>query len=151
MAKEFVTRRRVAFAETDMAGIVHFANYFRYMEDAEHELWRSTGISVVHRREDGSLLTWPRVHASCNYRKPIRFEDEVEIGVRVSRSGSKALRFRFSFRLAGEEVAEGVLVAVCCLFRDGHLEAVPIPDEVLNRLTPYLEPADATPPDEAGA
>ncbi len=143
MAKEFVTKRRVAFAETDMAGIVHFANYFRYMEDAEHELWRSVGISVVQPAGDGSLLTWPRVHACCDYRKPIRFEDEVEIRIRVSRSGSKALRFSFRFVLSGEQVAEGLLVAVCCLFRNGQLEAVPIPDSVLQRLAPYLHAADA--------
>src|SRR5213078_989612 len=46
MPAVFRTTRRVEFADTDMAGIVHFANFFRYMESAEHEFLRSHGLSV---------------------------------------------------------------------------------------------------------
>ena len=42
-------KRRVQFYETDMAGIVHFSCYFRYMEEAEHAMWREAGLSI-HRR-----------------------------------------------------------------------------------------------------
>ena len=49
MKNAFVTRRRVEFMDTDMAGIVHFATFFRYMETAEHELLRKLGIPVVAR------------------------------------------------------------------------------------------------------
>ena len=38
--------RRVQFGETDMAGIVHFSWMFRYMEEAEHALWRAAGLSI---------------------------------------------------------------------------------------------------------
>src|SRR5689334_6065032 len=38
--------RRVQFSETDMAGIVHFSAYFRFMEEAEHALWRAAGVSI---------------------------------------------------------------------------------------------------------
>ena len=40
-------RRRVEFSETDMAGIVHYSNFFRYMEAAEHEFFRALGFSVT--------------------------------------------------------------------------------------------------------
>jgi acyl-CoA thioester hydrolase len=43
MAFEYKVRRRVEFSETDMAGIVHYSNFFRYMEAAEHEFFRSLG------------------------------------------------------------------------------------------------------------
>ena len=46
MPYEFRCRQRVEFADTDMAGIVHFSNFFRYMERAEHEFLRSLGLSV---------------------------------------------------------------------------------------------------------
>ena len=47
MAFEFKAIRRVEFSETDMAGIVHYSNFFRYMETAEHGFFRSLGYSVV--------------------------------------------------------------------------------------------------------
>ena len=53
MPYEFHSRQRVEFADTDMAGIVHFANFFRYMERAEHEFLRSLGLSVHAVDGDG--------------------------------------------------------------------------------------------------
>ena len=47
MAAEFSISRRVQFAETDMAGVVHFSNYFRWMEEVEHAFFRAVGLSVV--------------------------------------------------------------------------------------------------------
>ena len=43
MAHAFTMQRRVEFAETDMAGILHFSNYFRFMESVEHAFFRSLG------------------------------------------------------------------------------------------------------------
>ena len=56
------TKRRIEFAETDMAGIAHFSSFFRYMEEVEHAYFRSLGISVVHQQDNGQL-SWPRVSA----------------------------------------------------------------------------------------
>ncbi len=78
MAFEFKAIRRVEFSETDMAGIVHYSNFFRYMETAEHGYFRSLGYSVVTDHFE-TPVGWPRVHAECDYRHPLRFEDEVEI------------------------------------------------------------------------
>ena len=74
MAYEFKLVRRVEFFETDMVGIVHYSNFFRYMETAEHAFFRSLGISVVTRQVDPPV-GWPRVHADCEYRQPLHFED----------------------------------------------------------------------------
>jgi len=52
MAYEFKLVRRVEFIETDMVGIVHYSNFSRYMEAAEHAFFRSLGISVVTRQVD---------------------------------------------------------------------------------------------------
>src|SRR6476646_10210128 len=97
MAHEFCLRRRVEFSETDMAGIVHYSNFFRYMESAEHAFFRSLGFSVVTRDVD-SPLGWPRVHASCDYESPLKFEDEVEIHLLVKEKKSKSLSYEFRFR-----------------------------------------------------
>src|SRR5947208_2013483 len=63
MTAPFRTTRRVEFADTDMAGIVHFSAFFRFMESAEHEFLRARGLSVV-LDWDGEHLGFPRVAAS---------------------------------------------------------------------------------------
>ena len=49
MAYEFRTKRRVEFADTDMAGIIHFTSLFRYMEETEHAFFRSLAWSIIGR------------------------------------------------------------------------------------------------------
>ena len=46
MLPEFSLTRRVQFSETDMAGIMHFSNFFKMMEEVEHAFFRSVGLSV---------------------------------------------------------------------------------------------------------
>ena len=82
MAYEFQVTRRVEFSETDMEGIMHFSNFFRFMETAEHAFFRSLGYSVVLSR-NGLMFCLPRVHAECDYTAPLRFEDEVQIHLLV--------------------------------------------------------------------
>src|SRR5947209_12769634 len=106
MGYEFKAVRRVEFSETDMAGIVHFANFFRYMETAEHAFYRSLGFSVVLKRHNPPL-GFPRVHAECDYFKPLRFEDLVEIHLLVREKKPKALSYLFRFRnLSADPVVE---------------------------------------------
>ena len=78
MSYEYRSRQRVEFADTDMAGIVHFSNYFRYMERAEHEFLRTLGISV-HDMVSDPPVSLPRVNATCDYRAPLKYEDELEV------------------------------------------------------------------------
>ena len=127
MPHEYRTTRRVEWADTDSAGIIHFANYFRYMEEVEHEFLRSVGLSVMMEL-DGQRVTWPRVSASCEFKSPVRFEDVLEVRLTVDRKGQKSLTFAFVFSHHGTEVARGQLVAVCCRIDDGKLAAIAIPE-----------------------
>jgi len=128
MPYEFKTTRRVEFCETDMAGIMHFANFFRFMESTEHAFYRSLGFSVTLARE-GGFKGLPRVHASCDFRAPLRCEDEVEIHLLVREKKSKALTYDFIFRKAGAEVARGAFTVVCVEFDSATrtMKAVPLP------------------------
>ena len=79
MPSEYRLKRRVQFYETDMAGIVHFSWFFRYLEEAEHAMWRDAGLSIVGGKDIG----WPRVEASFEFHRPLRFEDEFEVHLRI--------------------------------------------------------------------
>ncbi len=142
MVYEFKITRRVEFSETDMAGIMHFSNFFRFMETAEHAFFRSLGFSVAPGGIE-EQVGWPRVHAKCDYKHPLRFEDEVEVHLLVVQKRSKALTYEFRFRkLNGaptEEAARGWITVVCVAYRpDGTMHATPLPPE-------FDEKVDAAP------
>lgn len=135
MAYEFRMTHRVQFSETDMAGIVHFANFFRYMEATEHAFFRSLGFSI-HTVEEGKTYGWPRVHAECDYKQPLRFEDLVEVHLRVREKKSKSLAYSFVFRKLTDtepvEIARGRITAVCVAMdaESGRMRAVDIPERL---------------------
>ncbi len=136
MPYEFKAVRRVEFSETDMAGIVHYSNFFRYMETAEHAFFRSLGYSIVTHSVEPPV-GWPRVHASCDYRQPLRFEDEVEVHLLVCEKRSKSVSYLFKFRKLNnpQEIARGKLTVVC-VTRDanGHMAATEIPPEIASQI-----------------
>src|SRR5579862_908704 len=96
MPCEFKHTRRVEFSDTDMAGIMHFSNFFRFMEAAETAFLRSLGLSVVLSRS-GVDVCLPRVHAECDYSAPLHFEDEVLIHLLVEKKGERTLTYQFRF------------------------------------------------------
>ncbi len=134
MSAPFVTRRRVEFRDTDAAGIAHFSVFFNYMEEAEHELLRGLGSSVMLRDEAGTV-SWPRVAVACDYLGAVRFEDELDIEVRVERLGEKSVTYAFRFQHDGRDVAVGKITAVYC--RVGHegLQSLPIPPSLREQLS----------------
>ena len=135
MPSQFRTQRRVEFGETDMAGIVHFANFYRYMEQAEQEFLRSQGLSVMQKQPDGTTVGWPRVSASCSFKSPAFYEDVLDIVVSVARKGVKSLTFRFEFRRGETLIAVGQLKTVCCLFAPNeHMRSLEMPPAFNERL-----------------
>ncbi len=134
MPNEFRTTRHMEFADTDMAGIVHFSRYTVFMETAEHEFLKSIGTDI-HFERDGDILSWPRVSISCDYIRPSYYGEELEIVVTVTRRGAKSVTYGFSFLRDGEEVARGKTTAVFCLCNPGEdLRSLPIPDDSAARL-----------------
>ena len=131
----FSTTRRVEFGDTDMAGIMHFSNFFRFMEAAETDFLRARGLSVSWRR-DGVKWGFPRVSAACDYKTPVRFEDVLTIAVAVVKVGSKSVSFRYDFsNQHGAPIAVGRITAVFCR-SDGpdHIESVEIPADIRAKL-----------------
>jgi YbgC/YbaW family acyl-CoA thioester hydrolase len=134
MPATFRTTRLVEFGDTDMAGIVHFAQFFRYMEAAEHALLRSLGLSVAIDWE-GKKIGFPRVAASCDYLRPARFADVLTITVAVSRLGRSSVTYAFEFFKDEELIARGQITAVFCRVNgEGWLESCEMPPQVRAKL-----------------
>lgn len=131
-------RRRVEFAETDAAGIVHFASLMIYMEQAEHAFLRAMGLSVFPKPGDAFAGTWPRVQVACEFFAPARFEDELTILVQIDRIGGSSVTYRMELERSGEPIAKGKMTSVHCLHEGDRLVPHPIPEEIRRRLQPYL-------------
>jgi acyl-CoA thioester hydrolase len=138
MPYEFKHTKRVEFSDTDMAGIMHFSNFFRFMEATETAFMRSLGLSVV-LSNCGLDVCLPRVHAECDYQLPLRFEDEVQVHLLVEKKATRTLTYQFRFLKLNAnpplEVARGRLVAVCAARQDdGTIKAVPLPAAFADKL-----------------
>jgi YbgC/YbaW family acyl-CoA thioester hydrolase len=133
----FHTTRRVEFGDTDMAGIVHFSNFFRYMEAAECDLLRSLGLSVKMPWE-GGVIGFPRVAAACDYLSPARFQDLLDISVHAERIGAKSVTYAFEFTRDGTVLARGKVTSVCCAVRgENDFQSRDIPSAYRERIAQY--------------
>lgn len=127
----FRYHRRVEFAETDLAGIAHFSVFFRYMEEAEHALWRAAGMSIAPPGEPG----WARVAAAIDFKAPLRFEDEFDVFVEIAEVGRRKVRYAITFKHGDRLVAEGTMTTVpVARTAEGEMKSRDIPPGVVEKL-----------------
>lgn len=128
---EHTYHRRVQYKETDASGIVHFSSFFVYAEEAEHAMWRAAGLSVEPQETD---VGWPRVSASFDFFKPLRFEDEIEVRIRLVERTAKTFRYQSVIVVRGDVAAIGTSTSICVRKVAGEpLKAVDIPQETAER------------------
>ena len=136
---EYRLRRRVHFHEADPAGIVHFSWFFRYMEEAEHALWREAGLSIA---PPGADIAFPRVSTSFEYHHPLRFDEEFEIHIRIVAISQKSIRYTCLVMRDDIKIATGALTIVCVTAKSGEqMKAVRIPEAIASRFAAAADQA----------
>jgi len=128
---EYQFRRRVQFYETDVAGIVHFSWFFRYMEEAEHAMWREAGLSIHPPDSD---IGWPRIASWFEFYRPLRFEDEFDVHLRIAEMTKKTIRYECTLTKDDEKLASGSMT-IACVRKAPQMRGIEIPAEVTARLT----------------
>lgn len=145
MPSRFLHRRQILFHETDLAGIVHFSNFFKYMEETEHAFLRSIGLSIHPEENWRSPVRhgWPRVKATCDFRVPLQFEEEIEIELQVAEVRTRSIHYRFHFwkdpdgaRIPAA-TGEMVVVSVVADRAAGTIQSRPLPDAFRERIEPH--------------
>lgn len=128
----FAYRRRVQFAETDLAGIVHFTCFFRYMEEAEHALWRAAGLSIATA---GEATGWPRLAAAFDFKAPLRFEDEFDVLVRIASVSQRSLQYEFTVVKGEQAIGRGTLTTALVSKSPGEpMKALDLPEDIVAKL-----------------
>lgn len=133
----FRTSFRVTWADTDAAQVVHYSNYFRFFERAEEEFYAYLGFTFLDTTRRG--LWFPRVEAFCQYKKPARFNDllEVEVSVEELKEKSTKYGFRVFNKDTGDLLANGYVVVVAADRQTG--KATSIPQEIVDKLKPFAK------------
>ena len=98
--REVVEHRRVAWVDTDAGGRIHFSNAFRWAESAETTLMREAGVL------DG-WGDFPRKHVEAQFHRVLRFEDEIDVRLRVERVGRTSITYVWTIECDGESAIEG--------------------------------------------
>jgi len=125
------TEVRVRYAETDQMGIVYYANYLVWFEIGRVELLRSLGFSYSQLEIEHQCIL-PVVEATCRYRAPARYDDEILIEARPALLRGSVIKFAYRIMRKGPEgtepalLAEGETVHVVC---DGQLNKIPLPEQ----------------------
>lgn len=141
MIFEYKFKKMVEFSHTDMAGIVHFSNFYRFMEAVEHDMFRSFGKSIAGEvAEDGVSVGWPRVQAECSFSAPLKFEDTVELHLIIREIRNATVRYEVIFNKETDsgfiEAARGsiTIVHVGVDPTTGKMSARPVPAWLLEKI-----------------
>jgi acyl-CoA thioester hydrolase len=123
---------RVYYEDTDLAGIVYYANYLRFIERARTEWVRGLGVDQgALKREEGIVFAVRRVEA--DYLKPARFDDLLTVTTRLLEMGGARIELEQEVLRAGERLFVARVVLVCMSEAGG---AVRIPPGVRAKLSP---------------
>jgi acyl-CoA thioester hydrolase len=122
---------RVRYAETDQMGIVYYANYLVWFEIGRVELLRTLGLSYRMLEIEHECIL-PVAEASCRYRSPARYDDQILIETRPALLRGAVIKFAYRILRKAPEgqepalLAEGETVHVVC---DGQLNKKHLPEK----------------------
>jgi acyl-CoA thioester hydrolase len=128
MLTQHDTHLRVRYTETDPMGFVHHANYLTYFEIARTEMFRVSGGNYRALEEQGLRVVVAR--ATCHYRRPARYDDQLVINTTIKRVTPAKIEHHYRITRDGEMLAEGDVV-LAVVNREGVVQRVP------NELNPF--------------
>lgn len=122
----FTAKYTAYLSDTDAAGIVHFANYLRFVERAEEDFYRSMGLPKIYE-------FMPRIEAFIRYESPIRRGDSIKVELSLEEVRTRAVRYGFGIfnDSTGIRAAHGHVAAACVEVSEGKMRAVKCPQEVI--------------------
>ena len=134
---------RVRYAETDAQKMVFFGNYLTYYDTAISEYFRALGYDYANQVRDTGT-DFHVVRTCVDYHSPLRYDDEIEVGVRVARLGRASLSFALAIFVKGrdEPASTGEIVWVNADQRTG--KSAPAPEALRKLIDAQGQTAPAT-------
>jgi acyl-CoA thioester hydrolase len=135
------TELRVRYAETDQMGVVYYANFFVWFEVGRVELLRSLGFAYSSLEKDYGCLI-PVIDASCRYRSPAHYDEEILIETRPALLRESIIKFAYRVLRKGSNgeepllLAEGESVHMVC---DNQMKRKHLPEECRKAFSSLIE------------
>ena len=139
MPYEHRSKHIIQFSETDMAGLVHFSNFFKYMELAERDFFAANKLDLI-KVQPGELTGWPRARAECKFTTPLRFGDIIEIHLAVKAVKDRAIDYQFRIYRCNTDgtatqAGKGNMTTILAkLNEDGSLQSIALPINVREQI-----------------
>lgn len=131
---------RVYYEDTDLAGIVYYANYLKFIERGRSEWLRELGVDqVALKQRDGLVFAVRRIGA--DYLRPARFDDLLEVTTRLAEARAARISLVQEVR-RGDEVLFTATVTIACLDAQGR--PVRLPPALMSALSGALSGAQNT-------
>lgn len=127
-----VYRRKAQYHETDQMGIIHHSNYVKWMEEARIDFMKEMGFGYAEVEKRG--IVSPVAEVSVSYKKPVLFDDVVEIKVSVKKYNGAVLELEYEFFDVTREQVCTVASSKHCFTRDGKLVSLKREIPELDRL-----------------
>ncbi len=113
----FTWQRKAQYHETDQMGVIHHANYVKWMEEARVAFLDALGCGYAEIEREGVVS--PVVGISVEYRRPTMFSDEVQIGVRINKYSSRMLEIGYEIRNLSRGTLAAEAISKHCFLQDG--------------------------------
>lgn len=123
----------VHWGDTDMAGIIFYPNYFKWFDIGSHYLFNKIGLNPRELIFEDKIA-FPIIDASCSFRRPLYYNDEIEVLTKVAEINEKTFRMEHEVYRGGELTGKGHELRGYVKFADSKLKACPIPEDVVYKL-----------------
>lgn len=125
----FFIEKTMYYHDTDCGGVVYYANYLKYMEEARTEFFRTKGVELPKLAENNIWFVVARVE--IEYKSPARYQDRLRIFVKVEEARLSTIKFSHEIRKGEKTVVKSTTILVCV---GGDFRPVPLPEEVKQSL-----------------
>ncbi len=115
---------RVYYEDTDLAGIVYYANYLKFIERARTEWVASLGVDQMALRARGGVVFAVR-RVEADYLRPAKFGDDLVVETKLQSLGGARIVLEQAIMRGGERIFAAVVTLVC-LGDDGHAARLPV-------------------------
>ena len=133
--KEFITKYRVYYEDTDAGGVVYYGNFLKFAERARTDFLRNSGRSHIdYMNSSGEFFVVRRVE--IDYLSPGRLDDMIEVKTSIIKIGRTSIDMQQTFfNQNGLKLADANIQIVCVLNADGKIKSTKIPDELVKHFS----------------
>ena len=124
-----IMKKKIYYHDTDCGGVVYYANYLKFIEEARTEFFSDKGLSIKELAKEGTMFVVAR--QEVDYKLPAFYGDILDVGAVISNISAARIDFEHEIKKDGQVVAEAKTIMVCV---DKTLKPKSIPEEIRKKI-----------------